>query len=139
VCIRAFPADWVAYFGEIADGKTAFPTGIGAASGAAAGLGAGGVAAVVFGARVGEGGAAGAGAGVTAADDPHCAFRKSFHFWPPSVPEVLAASYFALHSFIVNAAAGAVTTTIRQDIKAAVITLDFIDIAILLSKIENWD
>jgi hypothetical protein len=53
-------------FGETADGKTAFPTGIGAASGPVAGLGAGGFAVVVFGAGVGAGAAAGAGAGVTA-------------------------------------------------------------------------
>src|ERR1019366_2138522 len=64
--LPSLPVDSVAYFGETADGKTAFPTGIGAASGPVAGLGAGGFAAVVFGARVGAGAAAKAGAGVTA-------------------------------------------------------------------------
>jgi hypothetical protein len=56
------------------------------------------------------------------------------------VPAVLAASYFALHSVIVKASAGAVTAKARPDIIVTVMTLDFIDIAILplLSKIENW-
>jgi hypothetical protein len=56
------------------------------------------------------------------------------------VPAVLAASYFALHSVIVKASAGAVTAKTRPDIIVAVMTLDFIVIAILplFSKIENW-
>jgi hypothetical protein len=42
------------------------------------------------------------------ASAPHWALRKSFHFWPFSVPASLAALYFALHSCMVSACAGAV-------------------------------
>ena len=44
----------------------------------------------------------GGGGGVRTA----LALRKSFHFWPASVPAVLAAWYFALHSCAVRACAG---------------------------------
>src|SRR4051812_44486166 len=37
----------------------------------------------------------------------HCALRKSFHFMPFREPAVSAALYFALHSFILSALAGA--------------------------------
>src|SRR5689334_23826822 len=97
--MRALPAVSLAYFGSTAFGNTALPIGIGA--GAAAGGAASFFAAV----------AAGAGAGAAAAgaaSAAHWALRKSFHFWPFSVPSFLAAWYFALHSCVVSAFAGAV-------------------------------
>jgi hypothetical protein len=57
-------------------------------------------------------GAAGAAAVVAAAgvaSAPHWALRKSFHFWPANVPASLAVLYFALHSAMVRADAGAVS------------------------------
>src|SRR6266702_7720493 len=75
----------------------------GAAAGAASFLASFGGAGA---AAVGAAGAAGAAAGVASA--PHWALRKSFHFCPFSVPAVLAAWYFALHSCVVRACAGAV-------------------------------
>ena len=64
-------------------GKLAGPLGI---AGAAIGLVAACLGAA--GAAIG-GGAAGAAIGIASA--PHWALRKSFHFWPLSVPDVLAA------------------------------------------------
>src|SRR5205814_9811737 len=99
--MRALPALSLAYFGSTADGKTAGPEG---AAGAAAG-------AASFFASFGAAGAAGAaavGAAAGVASAPHWALRKSFHFWPFSVPSFLAAWYFALHSCVVSAFAGAV-------------------------------
>src|SRR6185437_13716193 len=87
VCMRALPADSLAYFGSTADGNTALPVAIGAAAGGAA---------AVF----------GAAAGVAAASVPHCALRKSVHFWPLRLPSALAALYFALHSDMLSAWAG---------------------------------
>src|SRR6516225_7226848 len=98
VCMRPLPGLSLAYFGSIAFGKTAGPAGsAGAAEGAVL---------ASFGAA-GAGAAAGGAAGVASA--AHSAFRKSFHVWPFSVPASLAALYFALHSCMVSACAGAVT------------------------------
>src|SRR5271166_4426689 len=104
VCMRPLPALSLAYFGSIAFGKIAGPEGsVGAAVGAAlASFGAAGA-----GAGAGAGAAAGAAAGVASA--AHWALRKSFHFWPFSVPASFAVLYFALHSCMVSACAGAVT------------------------------
>src|ERR1700744_93649 len=77
VCMRALPALSLAYFGSTADGNTALPIATGGAAGAAA-----------------------------AASVPHCALRKSLHFWPFSEPSALAALYFALHSDMLSAWAG---------------------------------
>src|SRR6185312_2405158 len=109
--MRAVPGFSFAYFGLIAVGKTAGPDG---AAGAAA------VAAWLFvlvraaGATVGAAGAAvvaaGAVAGAAAACLPQLALRKAFHFWPFKVPLALASLYFALHSCLVRACAGAVAT-----------------------------
>src|SRR5215472_348325 len=96
--MRALPAVSLAYFGSTADGKMALPVAAGAGGGAASFF------AVVAGA--GAGAAAGAAAGVASA--PHWALRKSFHFWPFNVPADFAAWYFALHSCVVSAWAGAV-------------------------------
>src|SRR5947199_156156 len=94
--MRALPALSLAYFGSTADGKTAGPEGAaGAAAGAASFFAS-------FGAA-GAGGAAAVGAAAGVASAPHWALRKSFHFWPPSVPADLAACYFALHSWLVRA------------------------------------
>src|SRR5260370_27390988 len=104
VCMRALPADSLAYFGSTALGNSAGPDGIaGTAAGAASFLASFGAAGA--GAAATGGGAAGAAAGVASA--PHWALRKSFHFWPLRVPAVLAAWYFALHSCEVRACAGA--------------------------------
>src|ERR1700754_4966922 len=93
--MRALPSVSLEYFGSTALGNTASPIGAAAAGfGAAAGF-----ASAAF-------GPAGAAAGVAAASDPHSALRKSFHFWPLSVPAVCAALYFALHSCMVSACAG---------------------------------
>src|ERR1700682_1859926 len=102
--MRPLPAVSLEYFGSTAVGYTAGPDGIaGAAAGAASFLASFGAAGA--GAAATGGGAAGAAAGVASA--PHWALRKSFHFWPPRVPAVLAAWYFALHSCAVRACAGA--------------------------------
>src|ERR1700733_13572856 len=84
VCMRALPADSLAYFGSTAVGNTALP--VGAAGAAATGFGAG--AGLASAAGAGAGAAAGAAIGVESA--PHWALRKSLHFWPLSVPAVLA-------------------------------------------------
>src|SRR3984893_11898400 len=101
--IRALPAVSFEYFGSTAIGNIAGPLGAGAAAGAASGF---------FGLAFASLGAAGAAArvaaGAAAASAPHWALRKSFHFWPLSVPAVLAAWYFALHSCAVRACAGPV-------------------------------
>src|SRR5437870_5453557 len=88
VCMRALPSLSLEYFGSTAFGNTAGPAG--AAGAGAASFLACLVASLVasFGAA-GAAGAAAVGAGVASA--PHWALRKSFHFWPPSVPAVLAA------------------------------------------------
>src|SRR6202035_5565688 len=106
VCMRPLPAVSLAYFGSTAEGNTALPTGAGAAAGAAsffASFGAAGAA------------AAGAAAGAAAASTPHWALRKSFHFWPLSVPADLAAWYFALHSCGVRACADDVAARAKPD------------------------
>src|SRR5665213_3131863 len=77
-----------------------------------------------FGARAGlvsvtGGGAAGAAAGVAVASAPHSALRKSFHFWPLSVPAVLASLYFALHSDMLKACAGMVANAAKPDTATA--------------------
>src|SRR5437016_3036327 len=101
--MRALPSLSLEYFGSTAFGNTAGPAGAaGAAAGAASFL-----ACLV--ASFGAAGAAGAGAaavGAGVASAPHCALRKSFHFWPPRVPAALAAWYLALHSCEVSACAG---------------------------------
>src|SRR5947207_12807130 len=92
VCSRARPGFSWENFGSTAVGNTALPTSTGAVAGAAAVFGAGaGLASVAFGAAGAGGAAAGAAAGVAVASAPHSALRKSFHFWPLSVPAVLAA------------------------------------------------
>src|ERR1700740_3717318 len=88
VCMRALPALSLAYFGSTAFGKTALPVIVGAIG---AGAGAASFFAVVAGAGAGAAGAAVVAAGVASA--PHCALRKSFHFWPLSVPASFAALY----------------------------------------------
>src|SRR5580692_9864230 len=103
--MRPLPGLSLAYFGSIADGKTALPAAAGAA-GAAVGAGAAsffGLASAAFG-SAGAAGAAAAGAAAAA----HWALRKSFHFWPFRVPASLAALYFALHSCMLRACTGAV-------------------------------
>src|SRR5882672_1681404 len=96
--MRALPAVSLEYFGSTAVGKTAGPDGAaGAAAGAASFLAS-------FGAAAGA--VAGAAAGAAAASAPQLALRKSFHFWPASVPAALAAWYLALHSCVVRACAG---------------------------------
>src|SRR4051794_354191 len=102
--MRPLPAVSLAYFGSTALGKTAGLAGADAAGVAAAGVAAAfGLASAALDAA---GAAAGTAAGVAAASDPHSALRKSFHFWPLSVPAVCAALYFALHSCMVSACAG---------------------------------
>src|SRR6478609_5848420 len=102
--MRALPSLSLAYFGSTALGNTAGPDGAaGAAAGAASFLAS-------FAAGAGAG-AAGAAAGVATASAPQLALRKSFHFWPASVPAVLAAWYFALHSCVVRACAGEVAAS----------------------------
>src|SRR5450432_952060 len=101
--MRALPALSLAYFGSSALGNTALPVIAGAggrASGAASFASFLGLASAAF-------GAAGAAAGVAVASALHSALRKSFHFWPFRVPPSLAALYFALHSCMVSACAGA--------------------------------
>src|SRR6185436_1823442 len=95
VCMRAFPALSLEYFGEIAVGNITFPTGAEVAGGCAAVGFAGAFA-------LGAGVAAGATAGVAVASEPHSAFLKSCHFWPLRVPDVCAALYWALHCFFVR-------------------------------------
>src|ERR1700719_667394 len=104
--MRPLPALSLAYFGSTADGNTALPAGGGAAAGAGAG------AASFFGlasatGAAGAAGAAAAGAAAGVASAAHWALRKSFHFWPFRVPASLAALYFALHSCMLRACAGA--------------------------------
>src|SRR6266516_1306522 len=120
--MRALPSLSLAYFGSTAFGNTAGPAGAaGAAASLAsffAGLAAAGLASVVLG-SAGAAGAAAAGAAAGVASAPHCALRKSFHFWPLSVPAVLAAWYFALHSCAVSACAGEVATEAAKAAMAA--------------------
>src|SRR3979490_620601 len=88
VCMRPLPAVSLEYFGSTAAGYTAGPDGAaGAAAGAASFLASFGAA----GAGAAAGAAAGVAAGAAVASAPQLALRKSFHFWPPSVPAVLAA------------------------------------------------
>src|SRR5882757_7345184 len=123
--MRALPSDSLEYFGSTALGNTASPIGAGAAAGAAAVFGAAaGFASAAFGA------AAGAAAGVAAASDPHSALRKSFHFWPLSVPAVCAALYLALHSCIVSACAGFAANMATPD--AAIVYTTFARVIILI-------
>src|SRR3954467_1659976 len=110
--MRALPSLSLEYFGSTAFGNTAGPDGAaGAAAGAASFL------ASFFGAAGAGAAAVGAAAGVAAA--PHWALRKSFHFWPASVPPFLAAWYFALHSCAVRACAGVVAITAANPATAA--------------------
>src|SRR5438552_6980319 len=115
--MRALPSLSLEYFGSTAFGNTAGPAG---AAGAAASLASffAGFAAAAFG-SAGAAGAAAAGAAAGVASAPHCALRKSFHFWPLSVPAVLAAWYFALHSCAVSACAGEVATEAAKAAMAA--------------------
>src|SRR4051812_20180556 len=123
--MRALPWVSLAYFGSTALGKTAGPAG----AGAAAGVAAAGVAAA-FGLASAAFGAASAAAGVAAASDPHSALRKSFHFWPLSVPAVCAALYFALHSGMVSASAGIAANMASVD--AAMVHTTFARVIILI-------
>src|SRR5258705_5469714 len=107
--MRALPSLALEYFGSTALGNPAGPAGA-----AGAGAGAASFLASFFGAA---GAAAGAAAGVASA--PHWALRKSFHFWPASVPADLAAWYFALHSCAVRACAGEVAITAANPATAA--------------------
>ena len=75
-------------------------------------------------------GAAGAAAGAAAASLPHCSLRKSFHFWPLSVPAVCAALYFALHSCIVSAWAGSAAKMAKPD--AAIVHTTFARVIIVV-------
>src|SRR5262245_51245926 len=104
--MRALPSVSLEYFGLTAVGNTAGPAG---AASFLASLATSFLASLAasFVASLGAAGAA-AAAGAGAASGPHWALRKSFHFWPPSVPAVLAAWYFALHSCEVSACAGEV-------------------------------
>jgi hypothetical protein len=131
--MRALPADSDAYFADTALGKTASLVAAGAAAGVAAGF-----ASAVFGAGAGfAAGAAGAAgvvaavvvaeAGVTVASAPHCALRKSFHFWPFSEPSACAALYFVLQSFMLSALAWLTFIARKAVIAAAAIAYDFID------------
>src|SRR5258708_34557104 len=127
--MRALPSDSLEYFGSTALGNTASPIGAGAAAGAAAVFGAAaGFASAAFGA------AAGAAAGVAAASDPHSALRKSFHFWPLSVPAVCAALYFALHSCIVSAWAGNAVSMAKLDTAIAHEIFAWVIILVLLGQ-----
>src|SRR5947209_2027605 len=111
--MRALPWVSLAYFGSTALGKTALPAAAGAAAGVAAAFG---FASTAF-------AAAGAVAGVAAVSLPHSALRKSFHFWPLSVPAVCAALYLALHSCMVSACAGIAANMARLD--AAIVHTTF--------------
>src|ERR1700754_5097590 len=111
VCMRPLPAVSLAYFGSTAFGKMALPIGIGA--GAAAGAVSFFAAVVAAGWGPPAGGAAGGAASVQ-----NCALRKSFHFVPPSEPSFLAAWYFALHSWVVSAFAGAVAANAAKPVAA---------------------
>src|SRR5882757_1220495 len=128
--MRALPAVSLEYFGFTADGNTAGPDGAaGAAAGAASFLASFGAA----GAGVAAGVAAGAAAGVAVASAPHWALRKSFHFWPLSVPAVLAAWYFALHSCAVRACAGADAVSMaKPDTAAAHSRANFVVVILFL-------
>src|ERR1700733_14946176 len=107
--MRALPALSLAYFGSTADGNTALPAGIEGA-GAASGF---------FATSFGAGAGAGAAAGVAVASAPHSALRKSFHFWPLSVPADVASLYFALHSDMLNACAGMAANAAKPDTATA--------------------
>ena len=90
--MRALTAVSLAYFGSTAEGNTALPTAAGAA-GAAAG----------FGVRAGlvsatGGGAAGAAAGCRCGIGSALGLAEIIPLLAVSVPAVLAAWYFALHS-----------------------------------------
>src|ERR1700681_2166540 len=111
--MRALPAVSLEYFGSTAIGNIAGPLGAGAAAGAASGFF--GLASASLGAA---GAAAGVAAGAAVASAPHWALRKSFHFWPLSVPAVLAAWYFALHSGAVRACAGALAASAAKPVTA---------------------
>src|SRR5712671_1843433 len=113
--MRALPSLSLEYFGLTALGNTAGPDGAaGAAAGAASFLAS---FLASFGAAGAGAAAVGAAAGVASA--PHWALRKSFHFWPASVPSFLAAWYFALHSCAVRACAGEVAITAANPAAAA--------------------
>src|SRR3954447_7645185 len=102
----------LAYFGSTAVGNTALPVAIGAAGGAAS-LAAAFVSFAGLASAAGGGGAAGAAGAAAVVPSPHWALRKSFHFWPPSVPASLACLYLALHSCMVSAWAGAAANVAR--------------------------
>ena len=112
VCMRALPALSCEYFGATLVGKTAL-LGIlvpAAADALDCAEGFVGVTAPVADAPAADGaGWAGLGTVLVAADvvpAPHCALRKSFHFWPLRVPACLASLYFALHSVMLSALVG---------------------------------
>src|SRR5882757_484241 len=130
--MRPLPAVSLEYFGSTADGNTAGPAG---AAGAAAGVASGffGLASTAFGAAGAAGVAAGVAAGAAVASAPHSALRKSFHFWPLSVPAVLAAWYFALHSCAVRACAGTVAVSMaKPDTAAAHSRANFVVVILFL-------
>src|SRR5947199_4927418 len=103
--MRALPSLSLEYFESTAFGKIAGPDGAaGAVASFLASFGAASFLASFGAASFGAAAAAGAAAGVASA--LHCALRKSFHFWPASVPSFLAAWYLALHSCAVSACAG---------------------------------
>src|SRR5437763_14277138 len=124
--MRALCAGSLAYFASSALGKTAGIDGVEAAV-SDFGFFAGFASAVL--------GAAGVAAGVAAASLPHCSLRKSFHFWPPSVPAVSAALYLALHSCMVSACAGIATAPAKA--KAAIAAPIFTRVIIFFSLSEN--
>src|SRR5205085_3567927 len=70
-------------------------------------------------------------AGVAAVSLPHCAFRKSFHFWLFNVPAVCAALYLALHSCMVSAAAGIAVRIVKIDAASMSTPFSRVIIAIL--------
>src|SRR5882724_552612 len=115
--MRALPAVSLAYFGSTAFGKTALPKIGGVRVGAAGAASFFGLASAVGSGAAGAAGAAALGAAVASA--AHWALRKSFHFWPPRVPASLAALYFALHSCMVSACAGAVAAMAAKPATAA--------------------
>src|SRR5882757_9902406 len=129
VCMRPLPAVSLAYLGSTAFGNTAGPDGAaGAAAGAASFLASFGAASFLASFGAAAGAAAGVAAGAAAASAPHCALRKSFHFWPASVPAVLAAWYFALHSCAVRACTGEVATNAARP-EAATVHISFVSFA----------
>src|SRR3981081_350238 len=113
--MRALPSLSLEYFGLTALGNTAGPDGAaGAAAGAVSFL-----ASFLASCGAAGAGAAAVGAAAGVASAPHWALRKSFHFWPASVPSLLAAGSFARHSCAVRACAGEVAIPAANPAAAA--------------------